>query len=392
MFEKVLNYFKKTDALLVVFLLFLSSEILSKLLNHLDVGFSRVSVIVKVVFIIYFIILLLFKHHKVNKKSFYTVGLIVVLFLFGSWMNSLSGGIQNIQYNFLYLSKYLFIFILYDFYSFFSRKSKDRLYKFIEAFLIFNSVLIIMAVIFQIDAFQTYLRGDRFGYNGLLYMVSQSTYIYIFLIAVYLNQYINTSKVKVKYILILVASIMTGTKAILLFLALMSLFLFVKKRWYANKSFYVTFTVATLFLTFIFKPIILPKIGLLLGYYKENGFLAMFFSGRNFLLEEVMYLVSNKLDIVSIFFGGFPFYDLRTELGLIDVFLFFGVIGGIVYLYFYYKILLKDITQLRKPFIYYFLAALFLIVFLGGNYFTNAIISIYILVFLDRLILAHKNF
>lgn len=391
MFEKALNYFKKIDALLVVYLLFLSSEILSKFLNHLDVGFSRVSVIVKVFFIIYFIILLLFKHHKANKKSFYAVGLIVVLSLFGSCMNSLSGGIQNIQYNLLYLSKYLFIFILYDFYSLFPRRSKDRLYKFIEAFLIFNSVLIIMAVIFQIDAFQTYLRGDRFGYNGLLYMVSQSTYIYIFLIAVYINQYVNTDKIKVKYILIIVASVLTGTKAILLFFILMFLYLFVRKKWYTNKYFYFIFILIALLLPVI-KEFAVLRLELLVLYYRENGIFTMLFSGRNYLFQEAMFVVSNKLDTLSILFGGFPFYDLRTELGFVDVFLFFGIFGGVVYLYFYYKIVLKDIAKLRKSFIYYFLAALFLIVFLGGNFFTNAIISIYILVFLDRLILTHKDF
>jgi hypothetical protein len=385
MFEKIRNYYKKTDALLVVYLLFLSSEILSKFLNHLDIGFSRLSVFVKVFFLIYFALFILFKRHKFNKNTIYTVVLVVVLFLFGGWMNSLSGGVQNIQHNILYLGKYLFIFILFDYYSLFSRKSKDRLYTFIEAFLIFNSAVIIIATIFKIDIFQTYLRGDRFGYNGLLYMNSQSTYIYIFLIAVYLNQYIYTSKVKAKYVLILVASILTGTKAILLFLGLMSVYLFVRKKWYMNKCFYLTFVLITLLFPVIKGFVFPPQFELLTLYFKEYGLLTMLFSGRNYLFQEAMFIVSNEYDTLSILFGGFPFYDLRTELGFIDIFLFFGIIGGVMYLYFYIKILFKDLLLLKKPFIYYFLASLFLVVFLGGNFFTNAIISIYILVFVDRL-------
>jgi len=384
--NSIKTFFFNKNSLIIVFFTFLLTEIATKFLQFSYVENFRVGVVVKVLFVIIYIGFILTNYKTVNKRVFYFVSVLGLYYLIINGL--LEYNFYQIKKNLLFLSKYLFIFIVFDWYQYFTKAQKNKLFKIIENFIIINSVIIIIATLFEISIFKTYIGHLRFGYNGLMYMNSQSSFIYIFFMGVLIAKYLNTRTFKLKYILIPIAAILTGTKAIIIFLLLMFIFLFFKLKIYKNKYFYILpLLIASTWSKFI-APILVRKFEVLVSLYHKSGLLTMLLSRRDELLHEILTQMNDKINIL---FGGFPFYELRAELGIIDVFLFFGLLGGIYYLYNYYDLIIKDLIRFNNSYVYYFLSVVFIILFFSGNYFTNAVTAIYIIASIDKLKqLAHQ--
>jgi len=376
-----ISYINK-NLLLIVYFIFLFSEITTKFLEYLEFENFRVSVFFKVLFIGFYTIFFAVNFKKLNKKTVWFLSILFFLFLIGNLSSTISSSIAGIKGNLLYFVKYSFIFILYDFYKNFNQHQKNKLFKVIEIFIIINSIVIIIGVLFDLDFFQTYLRRERFGYNGLMYMNSQSSYIYIFLMAVYATKYNFTKIIKFKYILITVAAILTGAKAVYLFVLFMSLYFFFKNRLYTKLYTYAIAVLIILSWSKFVLPVVRSKFSILADLYDKSGLFTMLLSNRDIRLQEIMVTMSDKWNL---FIGGLPFFEVRTEMALVDIVLFFGIIGTVYYLYNYYYFLLKELIQFNKFYIYYLFSVIFLILSFGGNYFTNAITAIYIIASIDKL-------
>jgi hypothetical protein len=101
------------------------------------------------------------------------------------------------------------------------------------------------------------------------------------------------------------------------------------------------------------------------------------------LVGETLPYIKNNWKWPNYLFGGISDLSTRAQMGFIDVFYFWGIVGGIVYLYTYYKSYLNfDLNNWK---IYPFLI-LIVIVFLSGNFFENASVAIYLLILKERLI------
>ena len=116
----------------------------------------------------------------------------------------------------------------------------------------------------------------------------------------------------------------------------------------------------------------------------KQGLFSSIFSFRDhLLLGETLPYIQNNWKWPNYLFGGISDLSTRTQMGFIDVFYFWGIVGGIVYLYTFYKSYIYfDLNNWK---IYLFLI-LSVIVFLSGNFFENASLAIYLLILKERLI------
>ena len=117
----------------------------------------------------------------------------------------------------------------------------------------------------------------------------------------------------------------------------------------------------------------------LLNVYQESGFITMITSYRNINLQtDFLDMIETHWGFINYLVGGTNFTKYRVEFDFIDVLLFFGIVGGSLYLvsYFRYIIRFSELRRFGKIQIGFLLG----IGFLSGTFFNNAPVAIYILV------------
>ena len=317
------------------------------------------------------IIILLFAYLIYSKREAIIIKLLGLLLLFIVGQLSLNYDILNVE-KLTIIAKYLFpIFFLESAYIILKKSKRQLFFKTFEYLIIFNSLLLLVGFVFDIKLFKTY--AHRFGFNGLFITSATSTYFYI--IAIF-YLFMNSKKSYYFYfltIITLISSVLVGTKSIFLFLMLLLLFISfykINKKYRVKAIILAVITISILaFLFFVFEPSYL-------NFIKERGLLTAILSYRDELfLEKTMPFISGNWSMVNYFFGGINNVLNRSQLGFIDLFLTLGIVGSIVYLYFFYKSLVK--SKMNKEFIF-FIISMIIIISLGGNFFFSATIVVYL--------------
>jgi hypothetical protein len=232
----------------------------------------------------------------------------------------------------------------------------------INYILAFNSILILTGVFFSLQLFKTY-DGERFGYSGLLFASATATYVYLFHMGycfVKLGKNLKLSKIEV---FILFSSLFIGTKAIY-FTACLMLFYMINVNIKKHK--------------FIINTTILLSFGLILfsafrasnvfnKVFSDHGFLSVILSKRDIIFKNITYpFILDNWSFVNYFFGGFQDFEIRSQIGLIDLVLTFGFFGATLYLIILYSALRKFNLDSISILFY---SMLLLIVFISGNFF-----------------------
>jgi len=351
-----------------IILLFYFSEAVSKYYLYYHSHKLNLPKNIKIV-----IIFLLFFYLIYQKKTKIMIKLLLLLSLFIVGQLSLNYDLLNVE-KITIIAKYLFpIFFLNSAYLIFKKGKKQPFFKVFEYVIIFNSILLIIGFLFNVKLFKTYTH--RFGFNGLFITSATSTYFYI--IAIF-YLFMKNKKSYYFYFLsaiTLVSSVIVGTKSIFLFLMLLILFISFykinKKHRIKAMIFAVVIISILAALFFIFEPSYL-------NFIKERGLLTTILSYRDELfLKETLPFINNNWSIINYFSGGINNVLNRSQLGLIDLFLTLGLVGSIVYLYFFYKSLVKG--KINKEFMF-FIVSLIIIISLGGNFFFSSTIVIYLVV------------
>jgi len=276
-------------------------------------------------------------------------------------------------------SKYLFpifLFLFFNSYQF-PQQAKKNLIKAFDFILIFNSCLIILGFIFEVALLKTY-SGHRFGYNGMFLASSTGSYAYSLAILGYLFRFKNKFFTNYKSLLTLLAGILIGTKSfyMALFVALLSFIIFYSGLTLKQKKAFflgAVGLVASLFYYFFYIS------GEFNAIRNEKGLVDAILSFRNSLLtDQLLPFIDNNWSLPNYLFGGITDLHTRSQMAFIDVFYFWGILGGLFYLFIYFKSYLT--VKIRKPEIYYF-PIILVIAFLGGNFFFNASTAIYLLIF-----------
>lgn len=316
------------------------------------------------------VILFLIGWHIKERKIFIINGVLILSIIFFS--NQLL--IDNISIaNTILFIKYCFPIILLSYFHF-NPQSIDIASKFIKSFnsiILLNSILICLAFIFDLKIFKTY-GGNRFGFNGLFITGATSTYVYI----IYLITYFSSLKTKViftwKELIIFSAVLLVGTKSIYLALFFLLIYRFYKSK---NKfKYYYIFSVFLLGVVIFY--IHFFETGIFNDIRKGNNLITSILSYRDqLLIDEIFPFMKSKWILINYLIGGSA-YGLKSEMGFFDLFFFFGVIGLVIYLFYFSKVFFTYINTMEKS---YYISILFLIIFLSGNFFYNATLPIYLL-------------
>jgi len=129
--------------------------------------------------------------------------------------------------------------------------------------------------------------------------------------------------------------------------------------------------------------IIFFKYGIFNEVRHSDGLVSSLMSYRDeLLMERTLPFINEHWNIYNYLFGGVSDIATKSQMELFDIFFFFGIVGGIIYLYIYLKAFLTFKPTLAVK---YMLLALFMFVLLAGNFFFYPSIAIYLVILAEYL-------
>lgn len=363
-----------------ILLLFYLAEAFGKLSIVYGVR-SQAQLVIKTTLLL-FILYGIIRQARLIKKELIFIFLLIISFIVGQSFID-----PSFNRNSVYIaSRYLFPILILLYFNLYPVKAgfKDVLFKIFEGLFICNGILIIVGLIFSIDAFETY-RGERFGYNGLIQTSATATYSYLCVLSYYLLKLRQNLFKDPRALFIIITSLLVGTKSLYAAVILITLFSLFQYR-------------------MRYKKYIMPLLimGLLGGAYyiffvigessniaKKYGVLSSILSYRDqLLMNKTMPYVDESWSSINYFFGGVSDFSLRSQMDFIDIFFFWGILGGLLYLYVYQRLLINFKVTILSVFIG---LMLLLIIAIAGNFFAYTTVSIYLLVLRAKL-LSYQDF
>ena len=279
--------------------------------------------------------------------------------------------------NTVFFLKYTFSLVCFLYVSKYPVKKKV-IFRVFEMIILINSGLIIIGVIFSIQYFQTY-SGIRFGYNGLFYSSSLSSYVYVIALFYWLKKEKDRIWFNWEAIVVLVSACFIGTKTIYFSMAIICLYyiyFFIKNK-YKNILIGITLIIAAFLFYFVFF-----KYGIFSEIRKTKGILSSLLSYRNELLvNETLPYIKENWSFFNYCFGGVKDFTTKSEMGFFDLVYFFGIVGAGIFIWLYYKTFFNFKKDLLSKF---FLSLFFFIIFFTGNFFVYTSIPIFLLVLRER--------
>ena len=369
--------------LLIVFYL---SDAFTKITYYFHAEFHNYSAIIKGSFILFTLCFAFVNFNKKRKSILFFLISMSLIFLIGQYTFDTKGFNSNFFQNLIYSTRYVFVFILIFFFIDYPFKFKPKIHLMVyEKIVLLNSLFIIIGFIFNLKIFWTY--NSRFGFNGLFIVPSITTFFYALALTYFSYQYIKFNKKKLELLIVIIAALLVGTKALLLFLLLTLAHLFIVKKIYKLKLFYLFASITTV--------VILSNINFIINFlknkyetlfrvYENYDLITMLTSYRNLRLKEnFIPVIKENWSFVNYLFGGTDFVKYRVEFELFDVFLFWGIVGSLIYFYFYFTkvISFTKIVKFGKIQIIFLL----IIAMLSGTFFNNAPVTLYLLVVLSSL-------
>ena len=383
--NSITKLFCKAENLpIIVLILFFLSELSTTIAYDTRMSFYNFSLVVKALFIAY-VALDLLKNIKAHKNIvLFLIGISGVFFIGQLSFNNFTLG-PNFLENCIYFGRYIFVFFVMLFLVNNKHSFSPKFYYVYEKIVILNSIIVITTIVFDLPIFKTYY--NRFGSSGAFMTPSMITYFNAFALTYFLHKYINNRKNLIELILVSIVCFLTGTKA-LIFFFLLTLFHFtLLKRLYAKKSFYMFFFGLIVLLILLKDKItefIFVNFKPLLVVYEERGLISSLTSLRDVNFRNNFFpVISEKWNFYNFLFGGTDFEIYRVEFEIFDVFLFFGIIGMLLYLFFYFKNIMN--FNKMKRFGKVQMGILMLTALISGNFLNNAPIVLYLLIILSVL-------
>lgn len=266
---------------------------------------------------------------------------------------------NNIQFHLLkgsvyYFDKYIFIFIFIL--AFMSWSKKDQIgFKvlvIIEKILLINSLFILAGVCFDLNIFKSYPFTSRFGFDGLFNKVNEASFLYIIYISsLYYKLVVNGKKNLPLLIYIIGIGLLLGTKTVILFLVLLAIFHVVKV---VKMKKYIRIIVVLLIFSFV---VFFEKIAYfyfdLFPFWNhlmdKHSLITLLLSKRDILLMNSLEYIELSWTSLNYLIGG-PFYNesyRAVEMDFADVFLYFGIIGIVIYSFLIIKLFLINKDSMK---------------------------------------------
>jgi hypothetical protein len=354
---------------------------------YIEVPYGK---ILKGLFEIFAIIYGIITINKIKANILTAIFLLTVFYFIGAYV--VSNNITNYNWpdNLSKLFKLLFPFsiflIAYDVLrsDYFSKKLWLT-YKWV---IYFNVLLIFIGWIFSIPFLRTYRGPWRFGFDGFIFAQNEASYLFIFALATayYRRFYLGIKEMFFWWVLL--ASFLVGTKAVLIFIIM--LFLYHLTQRVSIKKLLI-FSISILSVGYLLFYSLLNKI--LMNAWEnfqynveKHDLLFALLSGRNtFIQQKLIPLITEKWEWINFLVGGHDITHYYIEMGLLDLFLFFGIVGSLLYLYLFVKI--YNYVDFDYKFKIFFLVLLLGLIALSGHFFESAIAGIHFIFFV---IINHK--
>lgn len=333
--------------------------------------FHKVDLILPTLAILKFVLLLfylmvLILNFKKRRRIFVYSGFLFLVFIVGNFKRDLN--ITSLCYsyqftlniNYFYFIKYLYPFFFIGVFSLIKNKQEtiDRYFEILEALLIANAFFVFFGFIFSIDFFQSYIHSNRFGYSGLV-----EPGFFEFLLIIVVSRRLFLDRIDFKLIILSMASLFIGTKAVILFFGVLIFYYL-----YEKKKIKLLFLYSgLLFSALVFiKPIVVVFAKLFPFWQtllKHSGYLTIITSTRNWNVKKTIEYAKINGTLKNLFIGGGELSKHFVEMDFVDLFLFFGIIGVTIYLMFLSKIINKKYHLIP-----------FIVAFFSGDFLTSTII------------------
>jgi hypothetical protein len=362
------------------------SDMLTGLLFNLQFGFYRVGVLLKSVILFLTFILYL---PLIKRKTFFSIyaiiGMLVIFWSIGSAVSLVNNPQFELGNSLIVLSRYLlFLILVCAFLYLKDQPSFDHTCKkIIETFFLVNNSLIVLGFLFDINIFSSYnpqdnLNDMRFGYKGLIYGTNEVAGIYILGLS---YCYRETFKYRERKGWLLfftcLASLLTGTKATLIGLVVVTIFYFAK---YKFAKLVVLMVPATVFLVIAvarnWESIKTKYLTFNIRVFESGDLLTFLMSGRNsYIISNFDYIAAKWTFLNYLVGDGF----LYSETDLLDLFFFFGILGCMLYLYVLTKIFFIKDRTIDNHFVFLLLLS---IAFTAGHIIQSAIVPVSLLLYI----------
>lgn len=279
--------------------------------------------------------------------------------------------------NFGMFIKYIYIFILFfGFKKLAKEESLMSMFWVLKFIFLFVFASIILGFIFDTPEFRTY-GTNRFGYCGVLNKPSDTSY---FLIMAFLFFEIFKEKFRYNYfylLLCVVCALISGTKASLLFLVFFIIYKYLNKDFKPNKaqiSGMLTSILIFSIVAFVFmKKTLLNTYSIFQNLYEKEGIISALTSFRSRKFKEYIEIYNQEWTWLNYLFGGKTGYYNIIEFDFVDLIIFFGIAGSILYPWLYYKIIFKYYLPRYNLLIF----SLITISALSGQFFHNTNITLF---------------
>lgn len=268
--------------------------------------------------------------------------------------------------------KFLFPILLFSFVNkrIKINKLSPEFYKTFEWVMVVNSILIFIGALLSIKLFNTY-QGNRFGYNGMFAAVSNGSYGYIITLFYFLLRYKERVIKNWKFIFIFISCIFIGTKAVYLSM----LFTLGYLAYVSKIPFKRTLLVVAILIGLLLAYYFFFQYGIFNSIRQSDGLLSALLSFRDqLLLEKTLPFIQESWGWVNYLFGGVSDFDLRSQMDIIDVFFFWGILGGAFYLFIFLKLFLPFKMNTTG---WLFISFLAFIVLLAGNFFVYSFVALF---------------
>jgi hypothetical protein len=384
--------------LIINIMLFFLGDVVNQIARFFDYNFLRFTGVSKAIgLIINFVFIArfnLFEKAYVKPLMYCIITLIAVFVLSNLFLKDIDI-LENLKSNALFVLYACFLpFLLIPFFS----MDKETTEKGLRVLLIIfwaNAIFIIIGFLFDIQVFQTYFYGERFGYKGLFERSTYVSYIFVFIfIYYYYNWQIYKDKKWLIYLLMaFLISIFVGTKRIYLCLMLLSIFHFFYGKPYTKKWFYI-FVISLILLIIVLKKNIFEfltnRFGIFIDIYQNEGFITTFTSYRSNLLIDYAHLfIHNHWSFLNYIFGGGFFSLMQPEMDLIDAYLFFGIFGPLIYLFIYRNYLFN--YKIKSPIVWFYVLLIIILALFSSGIIFSADFAIPIIIFSSYFYFEHHK-
>jgi hypothetical protein len=373
------NSFDTYLLLIVIFLpLLFIGDGLSKF-YLIDKGvINRISLFIRILFEITIIAFLL---KNINEKINIYLSLLALLFIVFVVGQFLIENENNFIENFISFNKYIYIFLVFLFFQKilrYSVKYQKKIYNLLILLFMVNIIFVLLGVVFEISFFKSFYDANyRFGYNGVFLAGNESSFVLISMISLLYFRAFYENGSKILVLLSIVASLLSGMKAVYAFILLLSFFhIFYKMK---KINFLLLIPIILYGLSVVWEYLMSNEFQLLISFFMKTletkGLIHMLLSGRNEILVNESILVLDNWNFLNFLFGGRDVVNYIMEMDFFDLVLFFGAFGTLVYCYLFYKSFIQEL--LWHNFFTFFIFSILTLSFLGGHFLTSPTAAMY---------------